>query len=235
MPKSTKLYKVPDELRQQHDETNIRIRELESEIENSPVRDLVRLVRKHGNYRGEVKDMTKREYREIFHSEPREVIVNKKSKIPWHLALDQITSERGYRTDEELKESIERLYGQMQELKALRAGKRGIKSDIVAASKTPPKKEIIIVNANPPVFPKDETTRAIVTQVDGLTMEAARNPSFYQIKDNKPETPDVRVRYSKDARRLMNLATADYIRSMERPRRLSGRAPRISPRMPRLR
>lgn len=226
-------YRVPDELRQQHDQATARIKELQAEIKGSPVRDLLGIIKRRGNYKGEVKDLTPRQFEKIFRQKPRPSIIDPHSgKVNWWLALDQIAAERGYKSDESLKEDIERLSGQIHELKALRSEKRGIKSDITTAETKPPKKQIVIVNANPPVFPKGETTKAIVTQVDGYTMEAARNPSFYQISDNDPKTPDVRARYSSDARAIMNDAAKNFIKSQMRLSRGRGR---ISPKMPRLR
>jgi hypothetical protein len=191
-----------------------------------------------------VKYLTKNQYRKYLRKEPKQVIIDSKGRIPWHYALDELASEAGYKSDEDMKEGIEKLSGQYAELENLRSQKRNAREDIKTTRKSLPKIEITnLTNEEPPVYSKEGSTTGILVEANGLEMKARRNPSFYQITDNNPQTPDFRVRYSAQARQIMNEAAKGHIkdiavkRGLELPhqRRISKRNTRITPPMQRLR
>lgn len=187
------------------------IKALVEDIQANPLRKYLPLVARSGNYRGEVKYLTKDQYRRYLKKEPQPAIVDKDGRIPWHYAIDQLASEAGYNSDEDLKEAIERLSGQYRELESLRQQKRGAREDIKSVKgKVPEIQTTKLTNEEPPVFKKNESTTGVAVEVDGLEMKAVRNPSFFQVSDNNPRTPDIRVRYSVDARKLMRTAAKAY-------------------------
>jgi len=184
---------------------------LAEDIQGNPLRKYLPLVTRAGNYRGEVKYLTKNQFRKYLKKEPSPAIIDKNGKIPWNYALDQLASESGYKSDESFKEGIERLSEQYRELESLRQQKRGAREDIKAVKgKVPEIQTTKLTNEEPPVFKKNESTTGVAVEVDGLEMKAVRNPSFFQISDNNPQTPDIRVRYSVDARKLMGTAAKAY-------------------------
>jgi len=203
---------------------------LAEDIQGNPLRKYLPLVTRAGNYRGEVKYLTKNQFRKYLKKEPNPAIIDNKGRIPWNYALDQLASESGYKSDESFKEGIERLSEQYREMESLRQQKRGARQDIKAIKGKVPQIQISkLNNQEPPVFKKNEGTTGIAVEVDGLEMKAVRNPSFYQVSDNNPQTPDVRVRYSADARKLMGTAARGYQQDLSIKRGVS----RITPRMPR--
>jgi hypothetical protein len=200
-----------DKLNQSYYETKIMIDDLTESIKQSPVRRFVPLVTRSGNYRGEIKYLTKKQYRKYLRKEPNTSIIDKSGRIPWHYALDELSSESGFSSDEQFKEAIENLLDQKHQLTELKRSKKNLKNDIKESKTAKPKKEVIVIGDHAPVFPKTETTKAIIVTVNGLELKAQRNPSFYQVSDNNPSTPDYRVRYSVDARKLMNNAANLHI------------------------
>lgn len=228
-----------ERLKESKGKLDYQIQAIAEDIKANPLRKYLPLVTRAGNFRGEIKYLTKAQYRKYLKKEPPEAVIDKNGKIPWHYAIDQLASEAGYKSDEDLKEAIEKLAGQYGELESLRQQKRGARADIQAVKgKVPEIKISKLTNEEPPVFKKNESTTGVAVEVDGLEMKAVRNPSFYQIKDDNPATPDIRVRYSADARKLMGTAAREYQQdlALKRGVRLPrSRPPRITPRMPSLR
>jgi len=219
------------------------IQYLDESIRENPAYRLLPLVTTHGRDKGELKEITVKQYRKYMRKDPPAFVV-KDGKVRWELFLDQLNiSEHGrFEYDQQLKDEIERLSRDVTKLKELRREKSLIKDQLKTQRRTMPKKETLVLVDNPPVFPKKEDSKAIVTTINGLEMTARRNPSFYQVEDDNLETPHFRVRYAKDARKLMNTAAKSYSEDIARARgitprgrRLTGRKlPRITPKRPKL-
>lgn len=227
-----KHYKVPESMKVEKAQLAERIEVLRDEIKSSPVRRLLPLITRAGNYRGEIKYLTPKQYTKYFGGTARpSVVVN--GKIRWEHVLDQLASEYGYKSDEDLKEAIEKLGGQVAELKRLRGEKRSIREDIATVETTKPKPEVSEFSDTPPVFDKEhDTVKAVVVEVPGLEVKRRRNPSFHQVEVDNTDTekkPDFtfRVRYSSDAIKLSNTAIREHIGKPRRARQKHHRRSRI--------
>lgn len=223
-------------------ESKAQIKELQDTIKSSPVKHFLPLIMKSGRFRGEIKTLTKKQYRQLMRKEPLPAILDKSGRIPWHYAFDELAAEAGYKSDEDFKEAIEKLSDQVKELRQLKSGKAILKSDIVKAETTLPKAETIKLNSmEPPVFDKRENTRGEVTEIGNIEVKSRRNPSFWQteIDDKTTEKqPDqaYRIRYKNQADKLTHAAIRDaQDRMTVRPPRITPRMPRITPKMPKLR
>lgn len=75
--------------------------------ELSSARRLLYLAKRTGAYKGEITDITPRQFRELLGYDPKQAVVNSKGNIPWEYCFDQIATERGIAYDEELKREIE--------------------------------------------------------------------------------------------------------------------------------
>jgi hypothetical protein len=189
------------------------INDLQETINASPVKRLLPLVQSHGDYSGDITSITVKQYRKYLGKEPPGHVVEN-GKIRWELFLDQLnTEEHGSKWgtyDQEFKDNVEKLFDDNRKLKELKRELAHLKETKRATKKSIPKIEVISIEGNAPVFPKGETTKAIVTEVNGLELTAKRNPSFYQVEDNNPVTPHIQVRYAEGARRLMKAAARGH-------------------------
>lgn len=216
-------------------ETTSKIKELENDIKSNPLRHYLPLLTRRGMYKGEVHTITKSQYRRFLRREPKQVIIDKSGRIPWHYALDELASNAGLKSDEALKENVEKLSSDIKLLKRLKSNKKQLKTDIANKERTPPKPESTKLNSmEPPVFPKNENTRGEVTTYGQVEITSRRNPSFWQTEvdkdnDNKPDIT-LRVRYKKDADKLTRAAISDARLSISK-----GKRSRISPKIPKLR
>jgi hypothetical protein len=189
-------------------ELNATVEDLEQSLKDNPAYRLISLVKTHGKEKDELSDITIKQYRKVLGKDPPAHVV-KHGKIRWERFLDQLNNlEHGRFTyDQELKDEIESLSRQRDQLNDLKEQRDYIRYEL---RRTLPAAEVEKIMAHAPVFPRSEMSRAIVTEIAGLKMTAKRNPSFYQIEDNDPATPHIRVRYSADARKLMNAAARGY-------------------------
>lgn len=94
---------------------------LKDTLDREPARKLVKYVKRTGAHKGELVDFTPSQYRNITGKAPKAVIVSKRTRrVPWEYALDDIATELGYRSDEELQKAIEksvRIQRQIDELR----------------------------------------------------------------------------------------------------------------------
>jgi hypothetical protein len=179
-------------------------------LKSDPAYRLISLVPTHGDYTGEIKYITGKQYKQFFNREPMDNVKDRKGRVKWEYVLDQLnTSEHGnYETADQLKEKVEKLASERNRINNMAIERASIESDLRA---TLPEKDVKTIMDNAPVFPRNEETKAIELNINGYTIIARRNPSFYQVSDNNPNTPDYRVRYSGDARKLMNSASQGYL------------------------
>ena len=101
---------------------------LEDTVQGSRARKLIKYVRRTGEYKGEIIDFTPAQYRDITGKDPRKAII-RQGKIPWEWALDGIATELGYRSDEALKNDIEKTLKLLHRIDELKR-ERGVAADI---------------------------------------------------------------------------------------------------------
>lgn len=91
------------------DEIKAEIEGLKDTLDREPARKLVKYVKRTGAYKGELIDLTPSQYRTLMGKQPKAVIISKRTKrVPWEYALDEVATELGYRSDEDLKKAVER-------------------------------------------------------------------------------------------------------------------------------
>ena len=112
------------------EEVGLRVSQMEAEaaglrewLTTEPVTKLVNLIKKTGWYKGEVKNLTLKQYRDL--TGKTEILPNiltaDKKHVKWEYALDDIATEMGYESSDALKEAIERAgeaRGRIAELEA---------------------------------------------------------------------------------------------------------------------
>mgnify|MGYP001564807438 CR=1 FL=1 len=76
-------------------------------LAQSPARGLLNLAKKSGYHKGEVVDITPRQFRALFGYGPKSSVLNSQGKVPWEYCFDQLATEKGVGTDQELKQEIE--------------------------------------------------------------------------------------------------------------------------------
>jgi len=216
---------------------NADIESLENSIDKRLL-PLTTIITKKGKLKGELSHLTKAQYRRFMGRYPRPSIMEN-GKVPWHLALDELATERGYKSDEALKEAIEKTVKDKIKLDEMKRKRNMITTDIKD-------KAVERVNSDDtfkaPVFPPGEKVKSNYASIGDTEVLSRRNPSFHQVEvdyKSTPKEPDYtyRVRYSADAKKLTNVAVKDEktrILSSSRIRRSKGQG-RISPKMPRLR
>jgi hypothetical protein len=98
--------------------------------ETESARQLVPLIRRTGAYKGEIVDLTPVQYKKLMGHAPKKAIINKRGKIPWELAFDELATELGYKSDEQLKKTIEDIGHKLHRIDQLERSKARIVSDI---------------------------------------------------------------------------------------------------------
>lgn len=195
-------------------ELDAEIQELSESIKNNPARDLVGLLTRSGDQRGELAYLTKKQYRKYLRREPSSTIVDKSGRIPWYYAIDELASERGAASDEELKRNVENLKRDMNRLSDLKAKRGTVRRNIKTVDTEAPKPDITKTVDGAPVFPKETLMPATVTEFNDTVVKTRRNPSFHQVEVDDLRTeksPDlaVRVRYKHQAEKLTRAAITE--------------------------
>jgi len=103
-------------------DVDLRIAGLEDYIKRHPARKLIYLVKKGGKRKGEVLDITVKQYKELTGKSfvPRTSLTPDKKHVYWYDALDSVVSEYGYKTTDELGQAIEQLHKSMREVEDLK-------------------------------------------------------------------------------------------------------------------
>lgn len=189
-------------------EIQVELQALQEVQRQNKARKLIKYIKRTGKHKGELVDLTPRQYKEITGKAPRPSIINSKTKkVPWHLALDIIASERGYRSDEELKYAIEealenerRITQLKKELSYARTKEaEGVKCDPTFRTKEACVKPV-----------HGDWCKAKVKQCDGLEIVAVRHPSSWSIhmvrSGQSPSGANKagEVRYAHGAKRVIN-------------------------------
>lgn len=117
---------------------DMRIAGIKEYMATSRARKLIPILKRSSYHKGEVYDLTPRQYRELMGREPRKAVM-RRGKIPWEYSLDQLATELGYRDGETLKEAIEDVAARNLELEKLERERRSL---MVELGEKMPKKKV---------------------------------------------------------------------------------------------
>lgn len=103
------------------------IAEIEAELEGlrewlatEPASKLVGLIKKTGWHKGEISNLTIRQYTELTGKSPKETILTEDKKhVRWEYALDEIATEMGYANDEALRNAIQKAGKTLAQIRTL--------------------------------------------------------------------------------------------------------------------
>ena len=200
-----------EELEQELYESEATFEGLEQGLAGSRVADLTDLVSKTGKMRGHLTGLTSKQYEKAIGRKPPPGLLVKARdattrKVQWDMVLDQIATERGYKSDEALREAIEEAHEAKQELEKGKAEQRALRNEIIDRLKAEPEVETITLDDACPQFP-DSVCSAEVTMVNGMTFRLRRQHSYWRVDAGEQS---FKIRYARDARKLAKLVTRDY-------------------------
>lgn len=179
------------------DEAKAEIEALDSSLKANRARELIYIIPRRGTYKGEVKALTIKQFRELLGYDPPPAVLTN-GHVRWEYILDQLASERGFASSDDLKEGIERARDQNERLQSLRSELSYLKASLKEIEASPPECETIKLDAACPVFPR-EACRSEVTECDGLSFTVVRQPSYWI--GYSDGTPQFVQRYARDARK----------------------------------
>ena len=206
-----------DELEQELGEAEASIEGLRASLEENRAKDLTKIIVPTGKMKGEITGLTPRQYEEFVGRRPSPTLLRKlegqtTEKIPWNLVLDQLASERGYDSDEALKDAIEAAKEDTEELEGLKHSRDTLISDI----KTKIQEGILGVDTFKVTRESDLPNGMLkgeVTEVNGSEIEAYRQHSYWTIEVDLDNDGVVdhkfKIRYAKEARKLIAMAIRD--------------------------
>ena len=198
-----------EEIKKEIEEVSAKIEALEDYLEREPARKLIYIIPRRGWLKGEITALTKRQFRDLLGYDPPQAVLrkyDKVEKVPWEYALDQLASEMGYKSDEELKKAIEECRRKNLELEKLYSELGYLKTLLKEAKERPPEVEVVGSVAECPLT-VPEYCRAEVYHVDGHYIWLVRQPStwlgYYLLEGEEIDfdKPDFRARYAKEARK----------------------------------
>ena len=227
-----------EELERELYESEVKSSALTEALAESNVSDLTELVSKGGKMRGHLVGLTSRQYEKITGSKPSPGQLVKArdattKKVPWERVLDQIATERGYKTENELHAAIEKAHKDKQAIKAAGVTQKVLRSQIIDKMRAEPEVEKITLDDICPQFP-DSVCAAEVTLVNGMRFRLRRQHSYWRLDT---EDKSFKIRYAKDARKLAQVVTKHHQQKIKETRRamLPGKKPpRITPKRPML-
>lgn len=158
------------------DEIRAKIEGLEYQLKREPASKLVKYIKRSGTYKGEVVDFTPAQYRQLMNKSPRKAIINKRGKVPWEYMLDELATELGYKSDEALKNAIERSRKLMQRIETL-------KSQLRTTNSRSPK--VLSMKGVCPASIKEKRCKTKWTRVNGVEVTAVRQPSQWRVHVHK--------------------------------------------------
>lgn len=249
-----------NELEVELEELEGKIFGLEQTAATNTAADLTRIITSKGKLKGELTGLTVNQHRDLIGRFPdpkliRELKDKGKTRIPWELILDQLAGERGFATGDDLKEAIEDAADAQGEIESLKRQRKVAVSEITEKIK----KGIVGVDTvkierQSKLFP-DENVKAEVTNINGDSVTAIRNPSSWIVELDKGKDGIVeqrfRVRFAVGARKLVKAAVKDVLKEKAaelqklekkatrvfRPKRqsISAKSLRVTPKTPKLR
>lgn len=174
------------------------------DLNSSRAAKLIKYVKRSGNYKGELSDLTPAQFKELTGKAPNNSIIDKRGKIPSEYAIDFISSELGFKDDRDLKREVERVY----DLKTRIDDTRRRLALAKEKAKEPPKCSGMIntvAACMDPALQGDEC-KAKFLECDGLNLAALRHPAHWSVHELKHEDDDpseknqvIDVRYAGDA------------------------------------
>jgi len=133
----TKINLTKDELKNMISELEQKEYELSREIEGinlfleqCPARKYVNLVQKNGWHKGEIKELTPKQFREIMGYDPPKAIQKPNGNVYWEYTFDQLAKELGYESDEALKAAIEDCADAMKKVRQLKNDLKHVKANL---------------------------------------------------------------------------------------------------------
>jgi hypothetical protein len=105
------------------DEMEAELAGLKESLSTEPGAKLVDLVKKIGEYKGEITNFTLKQYRDITGKREIEpsILTKDKKHVRWEYALDEIAEDMGYESEEALKKAIEQAVRVRARIKALQS------------------------------------------------------------------------------------------------------------------
>lgn len=200
-----------EELEQELYESEVSSEALADSVRESKVADLTDLVSKTGKMRGHLTGVTPRQYERIIGRKPPPGLLVKARdattrKVQWDMVLDMLTSERGYSSDEQLRDAIEKAHDDKQVLEQAKGEQRVLRNEIIDKLRAEPEVETIKLDDVCPQFP-DSTCVAEVTMVDGMKFRLRRQHSYWRVDAGDKS---FRIRYARDARKLATAVRRDF-------------------------
>ncbi len=215
-----------EEIEQELNEVEGELEGLSQSFQGNRAKDLVRLVVPTGKLKGELTGLTRKQYRDMIGTEPSPRLLWKlegqtTKKIPWDLALDVLASERGFNSDEDLRDAIIAAKEDKQEIDRLTSRSKALIADIQASVTEGlfdvRKFKLERQGVLPGIVIKSEKT-----EVNGAEVEAYRQHSYWTIEvdldDDGVVDHKFEIRYAKEARELVDLAVKDIKKREQRKR-----------------
>ena len=152
---------------------------LRDSIKTDPAGVLVKFVKRSGNFKGELVDFTRKQYKQLAGRDPLPAIV-RNGRITWELAIDEIAQELGFPSDEALKIAAEKVVKNQRRLEQLELERSRLVQGHPACDR--------VVNALVPCdeFP-DRDCRQKTMPCSSVEMVAVRHPSSWTIHKLGPQ------------------------------------------------
>ena len=151
-------------------EVEAKIEGLEEYTKSERARKLVSVVKRSGAYKGEVTDLTPKQYRTLMGKPARKAIINRKGKVPWEYSFDELATELGYSSDETLKKAVEDQVKKRHQLENLKAQSSRLQEEL----RTMPKE-----------VAKEKKLRKVALKFDKRRIEVDGKVTAYQITAGK--------------------------------------------------
>lgn len=206
-----------EELEEELYQSEVSSEALADSVAESKVADLTDLVSKTGKMRGHLIGLTPRQYEQVIGRKPRPGLLVKARdattrKVQWDMVLDMLVSERGYKSDEELRDAIEKAHEDKQELEKAKANQKALRNEIIDKLRAEPEVETITLDDECPQFP-ESTCLAEVTMVNGMSFRLRRQHSYWRVD------AVVRRDYSEKIRTARVVKLKRKLKGKRRPRR----------------
>ena len=151
--------RVREEVAIELDEVTAEIEGLTSYLGTEPARKLIDIIKKAGKRKGEIANLTIRQYKELTGKEtvPPSILTEDKKHVMWEYALDDAATELGYKSGEELRYTIEQTGEAHARLSELRAQKEALTSELIGAEAETPVIPEELPTTPPPLVPEAVT------------------------------------------------------------------------------
>jgi len=99
-------------------------------LDQCPARKYVNLVQKNGWHKGEIKELTPKQFKEIMGYDPPGAIRKPNGNVYWEYTFDQLATELGYENDEALKAAIEDCADGLKRIRQLKEELQYVKASL---------------------------------------------------------------------------------------------------------